>query len=174
MPPPLGLKDLVFASFALLIPSFATRLRSPISLASLNPRTFRALHLPFFIMPASASTKSASAKGKKAATPAQLRAAAREELNALFESAPGGSIAGEEEYAGFARRVLAQLDIIGNGVYTEEVAYQAVRLVRSTMPFATGVEGEAVDADVPWTHPFYRQAFASVQAELAAARADRE
>ncbi|KAI9066132.1 hypothetical protein FKP32DRAFT_1601954, partial [Trametes sanguinea] len=125
-------------------------------------------------MPASAATKSASAKGKKAATPAQLRAAAREELSALFESAPGGSIAGEEEYAGFARRVLAQLDIIGNGVYTEEVAYQAVRLVHSTMPFATGVEGETVDADVPWTHPFYRQAFASVQAELAAERADRE
>ncbi|KAI9070346.1 hypothetical protein FKP32DRAFT_1670416, partial [Trametes sanguinea] len=42
------------------------------------------------------------------------------------------------------------------------------------MPFATGVEGETVDADVPWTHPFYRQAFASVQAELAAERADRE
>ncbi|KAI9061943.1 hypothetical protein FKP32DRAFT_1677573, partial [Trametes sanguinea] len=125
-------------------------------------------------MPASTTTKSASAKGKKAATPAQLRAAAREELNALFESAPGGSIAGEEEYAGFARRVLAQLDIIGNGVYTEEVAYQAVRLVHSTMPFATEVEGETVDADVPWTHPFYRQAFASVQAELAAERADRE
>ncbi|KAI9064809.1 hypothetical protein FKP32DRAFT_1675343, partial [Trametes sanguinea] len=60
-------------------------------------------------MPASTATKSASAKGKKAATPAQLRAAAREELSALFESAPGGSIAGEEEYTGFARRVLAQL-----------------------------------------------------------------
>ncbi|KAI9065671.1 hypothetical protein FKP32DRAFT_1674553, partial [Trametes sanguinea] len=174
MPPPLGLKDLVFASFALLIPSFATRLRSPISLALLHPRNFRALHLPLFIMPASASTKSASAKGKKAATPAQLRAAAREELSALFTSAPGGSIAGEEEFAEFARRVLAQLAIIGDGEYTEEVAYQAMRLVRDTMGFATGVEAETVDADVPWTHPLYRQAFAAVQAQLAAECADRE
>ncbi|KAI9069659.1 hypothetical protein FKP32DRAFT_1671181, partial [Trametes sanguinea] len=124
-------------------------------------------------MPASAA-KSASAKGKKAATPAQLRVAAREELSALFESAPGGSIAGEEEYTGFARRVLAQLAIIGDGEYTEEVAYQAMRLVRATMGFAAGVEGEAVDADVPWTHPLYRQAFASVQAELATERAERE
>ncbi|KAI9057629.1 hypothetical protein FKP32DRAFT_1681311 [Trametes sanguinea] len=122
-------------------------------------------------MPASTTAKSASAKGKKAATPAQLRATAREELSALFESAPGGSIAGEEEYAEFARRVLAQLAIIGDG---EEVAYQAMRLVCDTMGFATGVEGETVDADVPWMHPFYRQAFAQVQAELAADRADRE
>ena len=55
------------------------------------------------------STKSVAAKGKKAATPAQVRAAAREELNALFASAPEGSIAGEEEYSDFAKRVLAQL-----------------------------------------------------------------
>ncbi|OSC99118.1 hypothetical protein PYCCODRAFT_1470573, partial [Trametes coccinea BRFM310] len=79
-------------------------------------------------MSASTAAKSTAAKGKKTATPAQLRAAAREELNALFASAPGGSIAGEEEYVEFARRVLAQLAIIGGGEYTEEVAYQAVRL----------------------------------------------
>ncbi|KAL7279312.1 hypothetical protein ACG7TL_007153 [Trametes sanguinea] len=125
-------------------------------------------------MSASTAAKSSSAKGKKAATPAQLRAAAREELNALFASAPGGSIAGEEEYVDFARRVLAQLDVIGGGEATEEVAYQAARLVRETIGFATGVEGEGVDANVPWTHPLYRQAFAQVQAELAADRADRE
>ncbi|KAL7282960.1 hypothetical protein ACG7TL_002378 [Trametes sanguinea] len=111
------------------------------------------------LMSASTTAKSASAKGKKAATPAQLRAAAREELNALFASAPGGSIAGEEEYGDFARRVLAQL---------------ASRLVRETMGFATGVEGEEVDAAVPWTHPLYRQAFVQVQAELAAERTERE
>ncbi|KAL7280612.1 hypothetical protein ACG7TL_005549 [Trametes sanguinea] len=122
------------------------------------------------IMSASTAAKSATAKGKKTATPAQLRAAAREEVNALFASAPGGSIAGEEEYSDFARRVLAQLDVIGGGEFTEEVAYQASRLVRETIGFATGVEGEEVDASVPWTHPFYRQAFAQVQAE----RADRD
>ncbi|KAL7284479.1 hypothetical protein ACG7TL_001770 [Trametes sanguinea] len=77
---------------------------------------------------------------------------------ALFASAPGGSIAGEEEYGDFARRVLAQL---------------AARLVRETVGFATGVEGEEVDAEVPWTHPLYRQAFAQVQAELAAEHAER-
>ncbi|KAL7278568.1 hypothetical protein ACG7TL_007567 [Trametes sanguinea] len=60
-------------------------------------------------MSASTASKSTAAKGKKAATPAQIRAAAREELNALFASTPGGSIAGEEEYEDFARRVLAQL-----------------------------------------------------------------
>ncbi|KAJ2990498.1 hypothetical protein NUW54_g8452 [Trametes sanguinea] len=125
-------------------------------------------------MPASAATKSVAAKGKKAATPAQVRAAAREELNALFASAPEGSIAGEEEYLDFAKRVLAQLDIIGGGEATEEVVYQAARLVRDTIGFATGVEGEEVDANVPWTHPLYRQAFAQVQAELAAERAERE
>ncbi|OSD02521.1 hypothetical protein PYCCODRAFT_1467865, partial [Trametes coccinea BRFM310] len=125
-------------------------------------------------MSASTATKSSAAKGKKAATPAQLRAAAREELSALFASAPGGSIAGEEEFVEFARRVLAQLAIIGGGEYTEEVAYQAVRLVRETAGFATGVEGETVDESVPWTHPLYRQAFAQVQAELAAERTDRE
>ncbi|OSC96829.1 hypothetical protein PYCCODRAFT_1428887 [Trametes coccinea BRFM310] len=125
-------------------------------------------------MSASTTAKSAPAKGKKAATPAQLRAAAREEVNALFASAPGGSIAGEEEYSDFARRVLAQLDIIGGGEATEEVAYQAARLVRETIGFATGVEGEEVNAEVPWTHPLYRQAFAQVQAELAAERTDRE
>ncbi|KAL7278391.1 hypothetical protein ACG7TL_008371 [Trametes sanguinea] len=125
-------------------------------------------------MSTSTTAKSASTKGKKAATPAQLRAAAREELNALFASAPGGSIAGEEEYEDFARRVLAQLDVIGGGEYTEEVAYQASRLVRETVGFATGVEGAEVDAEVPWTHPIYRQAFAQVQAEIAAERADRE
>ncbi|OSD00074.1 hypothetical protein PYCCODRAFT_1426704 [Trametes coccinea BRFM310] len=125
-------------------------------------------------MSASTAAKSTAAKGKKTATPAQLRAAAREELNALFASAPGGSIAGEEEYVEFARRVLAQLAIIGGGEYTEEVAYQAVRLVRETAGFATGVEGETVDESIPWTHPLYRQAFAQVQAELAAERTDRE
>ncbi|KAL7281337.1 hypothetical protein ACG7TL_004646 [Trametes sanguinea] len=125
-------------------------------------------------MSASTTAKSAPAKGKKAATPAQLRAAAREEVNALFASAPGGSIAGEEEYSDFARRVLAQLDIIGGGEATEEVAYQAARLVRETIGFATGVEGEEVNAEVPWTHPLYRQAFTQVQAELAAERAERE
>ncbi|OSC96333.1 hypothetical protein PYCCODRAFT_1429162, partial [Trametes coccinea BRFM310] len=125
-------------------------------------------------MSASTATKSSAAKGKKAATPAQLRAAAREELNALFASAPGGSIAGEEEYVDFARRVLTQLDIIGGGEATEEVAYQAARLVRETIGFATGVEGEGVDEGIPWTHPLYRQAFAQVQAEAAAERAERE
>ncbi|KAJ2970877.1 hypothetical protein NUW54_g12632 [Trametes sanguinea] len=57
-------------------------------------------------MSASTAAKSVSAKGKKAATLAQL---ACEEVNALFASVPGGSIAGEEEYTDFARRVLAQL-----------------------------------------------------------------
>ncbi|KAL7284487.1 hypothetical protein ACG7TL_001778 [Trametes sanguinea] len=103
-------------------------------------------------MSASAATKSASAKGKKAATPAQLRAAAREELNVLFASAPRGSIAGEEEYVDFVRHVLAQLDVIGGGEFTEEVAYQAAHL----------------------THLLYRQAFTQVQAELVAERAEHE
>ncbi|KAL7277921.1 hypothetical protein ACG7TL_007869 [Trametes sanguinea] len=132
------------------------------------------LYHPSIAMSASTAAKSTATKGKKAATPAQLRAAAREELNALFASAPGGSIAGEEEYSDFARRVLAQLAVIGGGEYTEEVAYQASRLVRETIGFATGVEGDVVDAEVPWTHPLYRQAFAQVQAELAAERAERE
>ncbi|KAI8990439.1 hypothetical protein BD414DRAFT_535739 [Trametes punicea] len=145
-PPPLGLKDLVSASFALLIPSFTSCLC--------------ALPLP--------SLPSASAKGKKATTLAQLRATVLEELSALFASTLGGSITGEEEYTNFAHCVLAQLDVIGDGDFMEEVAYQAVRLVHETIGFTSGVEREEVIADIPWTHPLYRQAFVQVQAELAA------
>ncbi|KAI8969752.1 hypothetical protein BD414DRAFT_540922 [Trametes punicea] len=125
-------------------------------------------------MSSSALTRPASAKGKKAATPAQLRAAAREELSALFASTPGGSIAGEEEYADFARQVLAQLDMIGNANFTKEVAHQAVQLVRETIGFASGVESEGVVTDIPWTHPLYHQPFVQIQAELAVEHEDAD
>ncbi|OSC97860.1 hypothetical protein PYCCODRAFT_1471504 [Trametes coccinea BRFM310] len=169
MPPPLRLKDLVFASFALLIPSSATRLCSPNRTCFTQPPHSHSSPFPptcLITMSASTATKSTAAKGKKATTPAQLCAAAREEVNTLFASASRGSIAGEEEYSSQA--------IIGGREYTEEVAYQAVRLVRETAGSATGVEGEDVDENIPWMHPLYHQAFTQVQAEAAAERAEHE
>ncbi|KAJ2995315.1 hypothetical protein NUW54_g7411 [Trametes sanguinea] len=124
-------------------------------------------------MSASTTAKSASAKGKKAATPAPAsRRCARTAQRAVCIRA-GREHCRRGGLRGFcAPRPGA--DVIGGGEYTEEVAYQASRLVRETMGFATGVEGEVVDAEVPWTHPIYRQAFAQVQAELAAEREDAE
>ncbi|KAI8970661.1 hypothetical protein BD414DRAFT_540820 [Trametes punicea] len=84
------------------------------------------------------------------------------------------SIVGEEEYVDFACWVLAQLDVIRDGDFTEEVAYQAMWLVRKTVGFTFGVEGEEVVADIPWMHPLYHQTFAQIQAKFAVKHEDAD